>query len=79
MNRTECAIKNSVERGFGTNSNISTAAFGDCITNEPLQAIKLKKGRYSSLNKISAFSYSLKRKVNIPKGTTFCLTQCNLS
>lgn len=73
MNRMECTRKNPTEHSFGINTNIWTAAHGNCIINEPLQAIKLKKGRYSSLNKITAYSYNLKGKVHIPKETTFCL------
>jgi len=73
MNRMECISKSPTEHRFGMNKNIRTTAYGDCITNEPLQATKLKKCRFLSLNKITAFSYTHKRIVCIPKGTIFCL------
>jgi len=72
MNRIEGVARNPTEHRFNTNSNIWTAAHGYCIVNEPLQATKLKKGKFTSLNKITAFSYTLRGKVHIPKGTTFC-------
>jgi len=69
----ECVSKKSPEHNFGINKNIRTTAYGNCITNEPLQAIRLKDDKYFSLNKIRAFSYTHKKIVNIPKGTIFCL------
>lgn len=71
MNRVENTAKKTTEHHLNINTNIWTSKHGNCLTNESMQATKLCENVYVSSNTISAFSFNLKTKVTIAKGTNF--------